>query len=377
MRVALNAEQLLQGPSGIGRYTAELTRRLPQVGVEVVAFVARHPRARVEAALRDAGLVGSPVIAALPRPLLYDSWHVLGVAGPLRHVGPVDLVHAPSLAVPPRGDRPLVVTAHDAATIVDPRTSTRRGRWFHARGLAAAARRADLVIAVSRFAAEELATLGGIPAERIRVVPNGVELRRAPPDEITRIRAELGLREGPYVLWAGVAQPRKNLATLLEAFAGLVTARAELPHRLVLAGPPGWRNDDLDAGIARLGNRVVVTGAVPADRMAALFAGAELFVLPSTHEGFGLPALEAMAQETAVLCSDIPALREVAGEAARFVEARDTEGWGAAIAELLDDEAARVQLATRGVTRAEAFDWIRCAEATAAVYAEAVGNGGR
>ena len=121
VRVAVNVEQLLhEAPGGIGRYTAELVRLLPGLGVDVTAFTARHSRADVDRALHAQALDDvRPVILPLPAAVLYDAWHVLGVAGPVRRVAPVDLVHAPSPAVPPTARVPLVVTVHDAAAARD------------------------------------------------------------------------------------------------------------------------------------------------------------------------------------------------------------------------------------------------------------------
>ncbi len=373
VRVAVNVEQLLHdAPGGIGRYTAELLRLLPARGVDVTPFVARHPRAEIDRALGAYDLSDlDPVALVLPPAMLADAWHVLGVAGPVRRVAPVDLVHAPSPAVPPTGRVPLVVTVHDAAPIVMPDAFTRRGVWFHRRGFAAAAKRARLVIAVSEFCADEIATYTTIPRERIRVVPNGVNLVQSTPDAVARTRRQLGLGDAPYVLWVGTAQPRKNVRTLLDAFTRLDPVR--IPHRLVLAGASGWKADGEDAEmVQRLGDRVRLLGKVPDPELFALYAGADLFAFPSRHEGFGIPVLEAMAQATAVLCADIPALREVAGDAARFVGPDDLHGWVDALAELLGDPAARAELSVLGGERAGRFSWERCADGTAQVYAEAL-----
>jgi glycosyltransferase involved in cell wall biosynthesis len=373
VRVAVNVEQLLhEAPGGIGRYTAELTRLLPAQGVDVTPFTARHARADVERALRAYGLEGlEPVALPLPAAALYDAWHVLGAAGPARRVAPVDLVHAPSPAVPPTGSVPLVVTVHDAAPLVMPEAFTRRGVRFHRQGFAAAAKRATLVIAVSEFCAEEVSELTPIPRARMRVVPNGVDRERATVDEIASARRAYGVDDRPYVFWAGTFQPRKNVRAVLDAFAAL--DGDAVPHRLVLAGPPGWRADDDDAAVARaLGDRVRLLGPVPREQLMPLFAGADLFVFPSRHEGFGIPVLEAMAQDTAVVCSDIPALREVAGGAARLVAPDDVDGWAAAISTVLRDDAIRDALVTAGRARVEQFSWERCARETAAVYREAL-----
>jgi glycosyltransferase involved in cell wall biosynthesis len=285
----------------------------------------------------------------------------------------VDLVHAPSVAVPPSSGVPLVVTAHDAATAVFPETYTRRGRWFHDRGAAAAARRATLVIAVSQAAAAEITQHTAIPMDRIRVVAQGVTHVAVADDFVAETRSTLGVGDGPYVLWVGTLEPRKNLPLLLKAFASVVGA-ADLPHRLVIVGSQGWM--DTAAAVrdpARaLGERVCFTGSMPDDQLRALYRGAALFAFPSVHEGFGLPVLEAMAQGTAVVASDIPVLREVGGDAARYVPANDAGAWGDALVEMLRDDAGSDALGRAGRAHSEAFTWERCIERTRAVYREAL-----
>jgi glycosyltransferase involved in cell wall biosynthesis len=373
VRVAVNVEQLLQeAPGGIGRYSAELLRLLPAAGVDVVPFTARHGADEVQSALHAYDLDGlDPVVLPLPAAVLYDAWHLLGVAGPARRVAPVDLLHAPSPAVPPTGGLPLVVTVHDAAPLVMPDSFTRRGVRFHRQGFAAAAKRARLVIAVSEFSADEVATHTLIARDRIRVVPNGVDRERASAEAVAKARAIYAIDDRPYVFWAGAFQPRKNVRVLLDAFARLDPD--VVPHRLVLAGPPGWREDDADAEAASaLGDRVRLLGPIGRARLFPLFAGADLYAFPSRHEGFGIPVLEAMAQGTAAVCGDIPALREVAGDAAVFVDPGDVDAWVHELGRLLTDPAAREELVAAGDVRVDAYSWERCARETAAVYREAL-----
>lgn len=381
MRVAINVEQLLyRSPGGVGRYTAQLAGLLPSVvpGTEVVPFTARHPRRKVDAALAGAGIAAAPAVLSLPRPLLYEAWHSLAVAGPerlARRVAAADVIHAPSLAVPPRGRRPLVVTVHDAAPELFPEAFPKRGLRFHRLGLAAAARRADLVLTVSYAAADELVSHTPIPAARIRVVPNGVDAPAISASEVRTALEANGLADREYVLWVGSLEPRKNVGTLVAAMARLHRQRRSAA-RLVLAGYSGWLHAGLvaEADRSALGDALVQVGRVEEEELWALYAGATVVAVPSRHEGFGYPAVEAMSQGRPVVAADIPALREVTGGAAVMVEPDDVAGWCDALEGLLDDEAARQRAGDAGRIRAAAFTVPRALSGVAGVYAELLGG---
>jgi glycosyltransferase involved in cell wall biosynthesis len=372
VRVAVNVEQLLyRPPGGIGRYTAKVVTLLPRLfpGDEVLAFTARHPRSEIDQVFPGA------VRLPLPRPVLYEGWNTLGtprLSSMSRRLGAAEVVHAPSVAVPPRGRAPLVVTVHDVAPLLFPSAFPRHGRWFHTRGLAAVARRADLVITVSEAARAEILAHTAISSDRLRVVANGVDPVVATADEVAAALGRHRLEGAPYVLWVGTVEPRKDVATLVRAVAAL----SDRSVRLVLAGPTGWLSDGLlpEAEVARLGDRLRLLGQLDPVSLRALYAGAAVFALPSRHEGFGLPVLEAMVQATPVVCAAIPALREVAGGAARLVPAGDVAAWAAALDALVADDGARVSLAAAGRARAAEFSWERTVRQTRAVYVEALGG---
>jgi glycosyltransferase involved in cell wall biosynthesis len=388
VRVAVNVEQLLyRAPGGIGRYTAKLVTLMPHLFPEdtLVPFTAWHRESDVRRAYQrfglDRGVTPAPIRLPLPRPVLYDGWHVAGIprlgwlAASLRGT---DLIHAPSVAVPPPGRARLVVTVHDVAPELFPETFPPRGRRFHRLGVQAAARRADLVITVSEAAAAEIRAHTSIPPERLRVVPSGVDHTAATEEEVADTLAVSNIADAPYVFWLGSLEPRKNVAVLVSAFARLLAERAEFPHRLVLAGASGWLEKGLvppaEEAALRARDRLRVLGAVPDDELRALYAGAVVFAFPSRHEGFGLPVLEAMVQGTPVVCADIPALREVAGGAARLVPPNDVDAWVAALTELLEDgpNAQRQNMAAAGRARAAEFSWAGTVRATHAVYEEAL-----
>jgi glycosyltransferase involved in cell wall biosynthesis len=376
--VAINAEQLLyRSPGGIGRYTAQLLTVLPRSfpDVEVVPLTARHSEAEVRAALERAGVSAQVssrrVTLPLPRPVLWESWVRLGWP-PLPALPGTDLVHAPSVAVPPRPRVPLVVTVHDAAPLLFPDAFPKRSRRWHEMALQATARRADLVITVSQAAADEIVAHTPIPADRIRVVANGVAPLEIDPDE-RRARARArGLEDREFVLWVGSLEPRKGVGTLVAAMAERKRRHPDDDTLLVLAGFEGWLNADLidPADRQALGPALRQLGRLDERELWGLYGSATLFAFPSRHEGFGVPVIEAMSQGVPVVASDIPAVREVAGGAARLVGPEDVKGWADALDELLDHVPERRRLAELGRGRSKQFNIEDMAAATRAVYRE-------
>jgi glycosyltransferase involved in cell wall biosynthesis len=373
MRVAVNAEQLLyHSPGGIGRYTAQILGGLPRLfpDDEVVAFTARHPRRTVNAALRAAGVTDQATILSLSRPMLYEGWLRLGRPRLPKSLN-ADLVHAPSVAVPPHPTVPLVVTVHDVASELFPESFPRRGRRFHALGLAAAERRADIVLTVSNASAADIVEHTSISAERIRVVHNGVDPMPLDAERRSRMLRSLGLTGRPYVLWLGSFEPRKGVGTILAAMAELRRRRGPDVH-LVLAGYEGWLEDGLVDPVDRatLGDSLRQIGRVNEEELWALYGGALLFAFPSRYEGFGLPVVEAMSQGTPVVASDIEAIREIAGGAARLVSPSAPEAWADTIEDLVDDEGERRRLGDAGVARSRELSLDATLRGIRAVYQE-------
>ncbi len=378
VRVAVNVEQLLYpSPGGIGRYTARVVTLLSELFPEddLRLFCARHNAAEIARNVGQSGVPQSLPVASmpLPRPLLYDAWHHLG--RPALRFGEVgwspDVVHAPSLAIPPRGPYGMVVTVHDVAVEHFPDAFNRRGRRFHRQGLEVAARRADLVVTGSRVAAEEIMNHSRIPEDRLRVIPLGVTPSTVGPDEAVGLRAQLGLSGRPYVLWVGSLEPRKGVTTLVKAMVTLGRQGGDVPL-LVLAGYPGWRQNGLisPADRAELGARLVEVGIVDDPSLQALYQGATIFAFPSLHEGFGLPVLEAMANGAPVVCSDLPVLREVSGAQAVLVETGNVEAWADVLGSLLADDGRRAALAAAGRVQASRFPWEATVAATHEAYAD-------
>ena len=297
----------------------------------------------------------------LPRPALYESWHRLRRPRVERATGAVDVIHATAMPVPPRS-RPLIVTIHDLAWMADPAHFTRHGVRFFDRGLELARGDADLVVCPSEATASACVE-AGFESERVRVVPLGVETARATEHEIESVRRRHGLARS-YLLWTGTVEPRKNLARLIEAYREL-----DPPELLVLVGPSGW-NEDLDALVAPVRDRVRVLGFVPRSDLGPLYAGARAFCFPSLLEGFGFPVLEAMAQGTPVVTSRGTSTEELGRDAAVLVDPLDVASIAAGMATALDDDGVSAGLREAGPPRAAEYSWERTADLLLQAYRE-------
>jgi glycosyltransferase involved in cell wall biosynthesis len=259
-----------------------------------------------------------------------------------------------------------VVTIHDLAFRVYPSLYPAAWRALFRAGTRRAGRRADAVIAVSEHTAKDIARFTRTDPARIHVVPLAAAL---PPssEEPERVLARLRVR-GPYVLFVGTLEPRKNLVRLVRAYRRAVGA-AGLPHTLVLAGPMGWKTNRLQAEVRAEGpGQIVLTGATRPEDLDVLYRRASALVYPSLYEGFGLPVLEAMARGVPTIVSRVSSLPEVAGDAAVFVDPRSARELADAIERLLTNKEVAEALAAAGRARAAQFSWERTARLTLAVY---------
>jgi glycosyltransferase involved in cell wall biosynthesis len=322
MRVGIDVSPLVQTRAGTARHVRGLVGALRgRRGLELELLTFGGP-GRVASVVRDA--LWYPV--ALPR-----------------RVRSLDLLHCTTFRGPVRSRAPTVLTVHDLAILRHPDAFPAWHRLYGSVGLRRALRAADAVVAVSEFTRNEVATLAGIPAGRIRVVPNGVDAVFGPDGP----RAD-----GTYVLAVATLEPRKNLGRVVEAAR---LAGAEL--RVV--GARGWGGVEVEGWV----------GEVPDSELAALYRGARCVLYPSVYEGFGLPVLEAMACGTPVVTSRGTAMEEVAGGAAVLVDPLDTGSIAAGVAEA---EARRDELVPLGVARASQFTWERSADAVEALWRELV-----
>ena len=270
-----------------------------------------------------------------------------------------------------------VVTIHDVIPLILPQTFTPRHRLVVRMALARVRAKADRVIVPSHAAKRDIVQRLGLAEDLVVVTHAGCEPQFQPEAQEASFR-DLAARYGlpsRYVLAVGTLEPRKNLTTLLQAFARLRRgAKTDPELGLVLAGARGWLDEPVFQSVRSLGLEQVVRfpGFIDDEDLPAVYRGAELFVFPSLYEGFGLPLLEAMACGVPVITSNVSSMPEVAGGAALLVDPRDVHGLAAAIAQVLRDEALRGRLRDAGIARAGQFSWETAARQTLDTYASLV-----
>ena len=284
-----------------------------------------------------------------------------------------DLVHCPVLVTPWRLPSPHVVTVHDLSSKLFPADHPAEWRAYETFFLPGRARAAARIITGTNFAREQLVADFGVSRERVVVTPYGVDPAFASAYGHRPAANQDGLAR---LLFPGAPTARKNLEAVLRAMAAARPGGRLAGALLEISGAEAASFPNHQEAARRLGleTRVRWLGRVPAERMPELVAAADLVVFPSRYEGFGFPALEAMAAGTPVVASTAACLPEVLGDGGLLVDADDDEALRAAVEEVLDHPERSAELVERGRRRAALFTWERCAELTVGVYKEVVAS---
>jgi glycosyltransferase involved in cell wall biosynthesis len=376
VRVVLDARSAVDPRrTGVGQYTRALLRHLPLADPET-RFVAWYLDVRgigtrsrrfagwapnlAERATRLPTRVFGPLTARTGLPKL--EWIS----------GRSDVLFAPNFVPPPTSARRLIVVVHDLAFDVMPETAPHQdARWR--RRFERTILRADAVIVPSEAARSDLMRSHPAEPERVHVIHHGTDAEAfspATPPEVEELRHRFGI-EGPYVVFLGGSEPRKNLVALVRAFGMIEDRRVAL---VLAGGPVPWArgySERIDAAVAELPTgareRVVRTGYVSDVDRRSLLSGAEVLAYPSLYEGFGFPILEGFAANVPVLTSDRSSMPEIAGNAALLVDPDDPTSIAKGLDQLLGDDDLRNVLRASGIARVAKFTWERCARATAEV----------
>ena len=359
MNVGIDARWL--GAAGVGRYVSNIVRELEQLdspnryfvycvpGATNVNFVNGRWQKRIFPEARVFGRL---------QLWLDPAWRSLDVFWATNQ----DLPRACGSAMF------KVLTVHDLVWKLYPETMTRENLLAHEARFSRSVLQADRIVAVSEATRQSLIETMGVPPGKVSVIHHGVDPSFSAQDRVSSARyisRKYGVSED-YICTVGTVEPRKDQATLVRALK-ILRDRGRLRHQLVIAGGPGWKNQQVYGSVAECGlseREVKFVGKVPEEDLPKLYSGAALFAYPSLYEGFGLPLLEAMACGAAVVSSDAPAMPEVASGAAIMAACGQPEAFADAISRILEDSALREDLIKRGLRRAADFRWAAAAQQT-------------
>ncbi|MBF6612342.1 MAG: glycosyltransferase family 4 protein [Chloroflexi bacterium] len=382
MRVGIDAHLLAftenYRQAGLSRYIDELLRQMPSISRRdhFVAFVGN-------------GAIPQSYLTARSPNLTFSRSHFPTVKAPVRIAWEqlilpfaslqkrLDLLHCPVNVRPVASVYPVVVTIHDLIFLRYPGSFHPAKRRYLTAMTGWSARHAAQVITVSEATRRDVISLLKVPPDKVTAVANGVsaQFRPLPQHELAEFKGEKEI-SGKIILYVGTLEPRKRITTLLRAFREVADNPLFDDTTLVIGGSKGWYYDEIFSTAKELGltesGRVRFLGRVPDEELALWYNIATLFAYPSLYEGFGLPALEAMACGTPVVASNRSSLPEVVGGSGLLLEPEAIEEWSQAIKMLLSDSARRAELAKRALQRAQSFSWERTARETIEVYKRAL-----
>ncbi len=348
---------------GIGRYATELLTAMARVAPENEYIVYTNRPADVPALPRGTLRRGSSKIGRVP-------WEQIVVSAQLRSDRP-DVYHSADFTLPLLAPVKMIVTVMDLIYLRQRGGTSWRAALLYRVLTGASIRKARSVMTISEFTRQDIAAHFKIPSERISVAPPGVNpgLAGLVSDADARARiAAMGL-DGPYILFVGLLTCRKGVLTLIEAFEK--AQREGCVKYLVLAGGEGSDFQTIAKRIEEspVRERIRLAGRVDDNELVSLYRQAAVFCLPSFHEGYGMPAVEAMQQGCPAIVSNCTSLPEAAGDAGLLAEPGNADDWARQISRVAGDAQLTAALREKGYRHAAAMTWESSARTTLDVYA--------
>jgi glycosyltransferase involved in cell wall biosynthesis len=287
----------------------------------------------------------------------------------------LDLFHSPDFIPPYHAAKHHIITVHDLTFLHYPEYITDDSRRYYNDQIQSAVNHADHILSDSESTKRDLIHMLNVPADKITVHMLGVDekFQPLPTDQTQPILDDLGL-PSDYILVVGTLEPRKNLIGLVKAYRDLLTELPDAPP-ILFVGRAGWLYEQLMAEIDAVGinDHLMFRDDINDEQLVAIYNHALTLVTPSFYEGFGLPALEAMACGTVPIISNISSLPEITGDVGLLIDPHDLSTLTDALKKVLTDSTWRTQQATNGIQRAKTFRWEDCAQIVQTTYNRVLG----
>jgi glycosyltransferase involved in cell wall biosynthesis len=300
-------------------------------------------------------------------------------------LGSFNIYHSPSPILPPLLKCKKVITVHDIYFLLNPYETQKESRNTFNKLILSHLNNADKIIAVSNFTANELLNRFNIPKDKVEVIYHGSDhiekIKISSKTNLYQEKMQKHLKnkdkafkiknnfnpESKIILFAGRIEPRKNLDVLIDGFEILLKSK-KYPLNLILAGDIGWEMSGFEKKIMKFGDQVSITGYLSREDLNNLYRSADILVMPSKYEGFGLPVIEAMNSGLPVITANNSSLPEIGGEAAMYFETNSPESLASAIEQVLYNEKLYNEMVIKGLKRADDFRWETAAEKTVQLY---------
>lgn len=382
MLIGLDGLPLTELKTGIGHYTFELANALANVAPQndfELAYPSTFPPIDLSANQGSTSLPTNLKASRVKVGPLGRHWWSIGLPRYVRNRG-IELFHGTNYDVPLRANCATVLTVHDLSLLTHPHTHEKARVRRARRRLRIMARAATLVITPTESVRREVFSFLRLSQEKVFAVPEAFRACFKPMshDASEDVRRRLGI-EGDFLLTVGTIEPRKNIGTLVRAFAKVLRREQRPALQLVVVGNKGWLTSEFFSEVEKSGvaDQMVFTGYLFDDDLRALYSSCLLFIYPSIYEGFGLPPLEAMACGAPVIVSRIPTLVETTEGAACYFDPASDDDLASEIIELMVNETARQNISAAGLKQAAKFSWERTARTTLDVYHEALRRFGK
>ncbi len=370
MKICIDIQSAAAQRAGVGRYTKVLVENLIRNGHSDQLKLFYFNFKKTDSPFDNTDKADLKTITYIPGRFVQKAWKTINFPPFDFFAGKADVYHFPNFIIPPMADKKCkkIVSIHDTSFIRFPEFTEEKNLKYITKRIRETVAKADKIITISHFSAEEIKTLLNVPEHKIAVTHLGISESFKPEDKqeaFLKVKEKTEISE-PYILTLGTVEPRKNLLLAIEMFERM----KHFEGNLVIAGMLGWKYETIMERIkeSSKSNKIIYLNYVPDGLLSSLYSAASLYIIPSHYEGFGFPPVEAMACGTPVLSSKGGSLPEILGNAAEYAEFNAPDQWAEKADQIIGNSSLQKEMIDKGIEQAGKYRWKKTAEKTWNIY---------